>query len=215
MTAERLTAADIYDRIERLERVFAQGDDLMEVVRDGRLRLVSTVDLRLTQLIAAVIHVRDPHHSDAMELVDELKRARISRGVDLSEGLRKAPRGHFCLGRRSTHPKTSRVTLVATWALTDTGHCLDDNPVTKPVTPSYWSWKSPDSLKKEENPPCGESGSNLEQVHRGRSGSSGDGRLREPDRHLPVLDPHAIRSRDAYCGASASSGSPRGKRTPG
>ncbi len=85
MTAERLTAADIYDRIERLERVFAQGDDLMEVVRDGRLRLVSTVDLRLTQLIAVVIHVRDPHHSDAMELVDELKRARISRGVDLSE----------------------------------------------------------------------------------------------------------------------------------
>src|SRR4051812_4761120 len=85
MTAERLTSDDIYDRIERLERVFADGDDLIEVVRDGRLRLVSTVDLRLTQLVQVIIHVRDPHYSEAVELVDEVKRARISRGVDLSE----------------------------------------------------------------------------------------------------------------------------------
>lgn len=85
MTAERLTADDIYDRIERLERVFAEGDNLIEVVRDGRLRLVSTVDLRLTQLVDVIIHVRDPHYSEAVELVDELKRARISCGVDMSE----------------------------------------------------------------------------------------------------------------------------------
>lgn len=85
MTAERLTADDIYDRIERSERVFADGDDLIEVVRDGRLRLVSTVDLRLRQLVEVIIHLRDPHYSEAMELVDELKRARISRSVDLAE----------------------------------------------------------------------------------------------------------------------------------
>lgn len=85
MTAERLTPDDIYDRIERLERVFAERDDLIEVVRDGRLRLVSTVDVRLTQLVGVIIHLRDPHYSEAMELVDALKRARISRGVDLSE----------------------------------------------------------------------------------------------------------------------------------
>lgn len=89
MIAERLTADDIHDRIERLERVFAEGDDLIEVVRDGRLRLVSTVDLRLTQLVDVITHVRDPHYSEAMNLVDELKRARISRGVDLSEVFRK------------------------------------------------------------------------------------------------------------------------------
>jgi hypothetical protein len=81
--ADRLTASDFYRYIDRVEEAFREGDDLVEVVRSGRLRLVSTVDLRIKRLVEVVVHVRDPHHVEAMELVDELKRARISRSVDL------------------------------------------------------------------------------------------------------------------------------------
>ena len=83
--AARLTALDLYDHVERAEESFREGDDLVEVVRDGRLRLVSTVDFRLKQLIDVIAHMRDPHYSEAMELIGKLKRARISRSVDLSE----------------------------------------------------------------------------------------------------------------------------------
>jgi hypothetical protein len=81
--ANRLTASDFYRYIDRVEEAFREGDDLVEVVRSGRLRLVSTVDLRIKQLVAVVIHLRDPHYVEAMDLVEELKRARISRSVDL------------------------------------------------------------------------------------------------------------------------------------
>jgi hypothetical protein len=80
--AARLTALDLYDHVERTEESFREGDDLVEVVRDGRLRLVSTVDFRLKQLIDVIAHMRDPQYSEAMELVGKLKRARISRSVD-------------------------------------------------------------------------------------------------------------------------------------
>lgn len=81
--ADRLTAADLYDRIQRAEEAFAVGDDEVEVVRGGRLRLVSTLDERIRQLVGVMAHMRDPHYSEAMDLVEELRRARISRGVDL------------------------------------------------------------------------------------------------------------------------------------
>lgn len=81
--ASRLTPDDLYDCIERAEETFAEGDDLIEVVRDGRLRLVSTVDLRITQLVGVLVHISDPHYTEAMTLVDELKRGRIATSVDL------------------------------------------------------------------------------------------------------------------------------------
>jgi hypothetical protein len=83
--AHRLTAADLDDYIDRAEKAFADGDDLVEVVRNGRLRLVSTLDDRIQRLAGVIVHMRDPHYSEAMKLVDELKRARISRSVDLPE----------------------------------------------------------------------------------------------------------------------------------
>jgi hypothetical protein len=81
----RLPAAALYDYIDRAEKAFAEGDDLVEVVRDGRIRLVSTLDYRIKQLVGVIAHMRDPHYSKAMELVAQLKRARISRSVDLPE----------------------------------------------------------------------------------------------------------------------------------
>ena len=81
--AARLTALDLYDHIERAEEAFRKGDDLFEIERDGRLRLVSTVDYRLKQLIDVIVHMRDPYYSEAMDLVRALKHARISRSVDL------------------------------------------------------------------------------------------------------------------------------------
>jgi hypothetical protein len=83
--ADRLTASDFYRYIDRVEEAFREGDDLVEVVRGGRLRLASTVDLRIKQLVDVVVHLRDPHYVQAMALVDELKRARISRSVDLAK----------------------------------------------------------------------------------------------------------------------------------
>lgn len=83
--ADRLTAADLSDHIDRAEKAFADGDDLFEVVRDGRLRLESTLDHRIKRLVGVFVHMRDPHYSEAMALVDELKLARISRSVDLPE----------------------------------------------------------------------------------------------------------------------------------
>ena len=83
--ADRLTAADLYDLIERAEEAFAKGDDFFEIVRDGHLRLMSTLDYRIKQLVGVIRHMRDPAYSEAMELIDELKRARISRTVDLPE----------------------------------------------------------------------------------------------------------------------------------
>lgn len=82
MIAARLTADDIYDRIDRLGRAFEEPDEIDEVTRDGRPRPVFTVDLRLEQLLELIIHLRDPHYPAAMELVSKLKRARISRSVD-------------------------------------------------------------------------------------------------------------------------------------
>jgi hypothetical protein len=85
VAADRLTASDLYRYIDRVEEAFREGDDLVEVVRGGRLRLASTVDLRIKQLVDVVVHLRDPHYVQAMALVDELKRARISRSVDLAK----------------------------------------------------------------------------------------------------------------------------------
>lgn len=82
--ASRLTADDLYDRIDRAEETFAEGDDFVEIVRGDRLRLVSTVDLRIAQLVGVLIHIRDPHYTEAMTLVDELKRSRISTSVDMT-----------------------------------------------------------------------------------------------------------------------------------
>jgi hypothetical protein len=81
--AQRLTASDLYRSIDLVEETFRAGDDEVEVVRNGRLRLVSTVDFRIKQLVAVVVHMREPHHAEAMELIGELRRARISRSVDL------------------------------------------------------------------------------------------------------------------------------------
>jgi hypothetical protein len=85
VAAARLTASDLYRCIDLVEEAFGAGVDEVEVVRDGRLRLVSTVDLRIKQLGAVVAHLGDAHYAEAVKLVDELKRARISRSVDLVE----------------------------------------------------------------------------------------------------------------------------------
>lgn len=82
--AQRLTAADLYDYVDLTEKAFMEEDEF-EVERDGRLRLVLRVDYRMRQLIGVINHMRDPHYSLAMEQVDALKRARISRSVDLPE----------------------------------------------------------------------------------------------------------------------------------
>lgn len=80
---DRLTAADLYDYVKRAEDAFADGDDEIEVVRGGRLQLVTTLDERIRQLIGVIPPMREPHHAEAMELIDQLKRARISQSVDL------------------------------------------------------------------------------------------------------------------------------------
>ena len=87
--AERLTAADLRDYLRRVEEAFAAGDQETEVLRGGRLRLVLTVNERIKQLEGVLVHVRDPHYSEAMELVGELKRARVSRSVSLPEVLER------------------------------------------------------------------------------------------------------------------------------
>jgi hypothetical protein len=80
---DRLSAPDLYRCIDRVEEAFRKGDDEVEVVRRGRLRLVSTVDVSIKQLAGVVVHLRDPYYDEATELIDKLNLARISRSVDL------------------------------------------------------------------------------------------------------------------------------------
>ena len=86
--SERLTAADLYDLVDRVEEAFVDEDEF-EVVRGGRLRLVLAVDYRIRQLVGVINQIRDPHYSEAMEQIDALKRARISRSVDVPETFRR------------------------------------------------------------------------------------------------------------------------------
>jgi hypothetical protein len=90
--ADRLTAADLRDYVDRAEAAFADGDQLVEVEREGRLRVVFVIDERITQLERVIAHMRDPCYSEAMELLGTLKRARISRSIkpaDVCEQLRQ------------------------------------------------------------------------------------------------------------------------------
>ena len=83
LPADRLRAPDLYRCIDRVEEAFRKGDDEVEVVRGGRLRLVSTVEASIKQLAGVVVHLRGPYYDEAKQLIDELNRARISRSVDL------------------------------------------------------------------------------------------------------------------------------------
>lgn len=89
--SERLTAADIYHFIDWTREAFAAGDNLVEVEvwEDGRprLRLRSTLDFQIRRLEGVIAHMSDPHHTQAVELVAKLKRARISTGVDVANVL--------------------------------------------------------------------------------------------------------------------------------
>jgi len=90
--ADRLTAADLLDHVDRAEAAFADGDQLVEVERQGRLRVVFVIDERLKQLERVIAHMREPHYSEAMELLGTLKRARISQSIkppDVCEQLRR------------------------------------------------------------------------------------------------------------------------------
>lgn len=82
--AQRLTAHDIYRYLGYLAEAFGAGDELIEVEeRDretGRLRLrpVFQIDRQLDRLERVLAHFSEPHYSQAMEVVAELKRARCS-----------------------------------------------------------------------------------------------------------------------------------------
>lgn len=79
--AQRLTAVDLYHYLDWLKEAFAAGDELIEVEEfaDGRrrLRVVWQIDRQLVRLERVLAHVSDPHYSQAMELVSELKRQRL------------------------------------------------------------------------------------------------------------------------------------------
>jgi hypothetical protein len=92
VAADRLTAADLRDHVDRAEATFADGDQLVDVERQGRLRVVFVIDERLKQRERVIAHMRDPDYSEAMELLGTLKRARVSQGIkppDVCEQLRQ------------------------------------------------------------------------------------------------------------------------------
>lgn len=84
--AQRLTAVDLYHFLDWLKEAFAAGDQLREIeeFHDGRrrLRVVFEIDHQLERLQRVLAHVSEPHYSQAMNLVDELKRARLRANPD-------------------------------------------------------------------------------------------------------------------------------------
>lgn len=85
--AERLTARDLYHYVDWLREAFEAGDQVLEVeARDPvsgrpRLRLVFQRDRQLARLERVLAHAAEPFRSEALELVEELKRARLAEGV--------------------------------------------------------------------------------------------------------------------------------------
>ena len=90
--ADRLTAVDIYRYLDWLGEAFEAGDQLVEIVVQGRLRVVRQRDFQLRRLELVLQHLNASHHQQAMALVAELKRALVADGVPWREILRRLHR---------------------------------------------------------------------------------------------------------------------------
>lgn len=85
--AERLATSDLYHYLDWLREAFEAGDELLEVEEwdpvSGRLRLRVAFqrDRQLDRLERTLAHVGEPYRSRMLELLAELKRARLREGV--------------------------------------------------------------------------------------------------------------------------------------